>query len=369
MHLLYVHLQSDRSAKMFDRVGQQLGNYKIIHLIGRGGFAEVYLGEHLYLKNLAAIKVLYTRLAKDDMERFLAEARMLVRLTHPHIVRVLDFGVQEDIPFLVMDYAPHGTLRQRHPRGSLLPLPLIVQYVKQIADGLQFAHDARLIHRDIKPENMLLGRQDEILLSDFGIAITVLSSHMQSTRDMAGTITYMAPEQIQAHPRPASDQYALGVVVYEWLSGRPPFQGSFTEVAAKHALAPPPPLYTVVPGISREVEYVVMTALQKDPAKRFGSMRAFANAFEQACQADPTYISSPHTGMPPHPTRGEMYTPSAPVSIIPASPREFMQTPPGPPPVLSFPQTGAIPFTQPANPLNPSPAIPGSSPLFRTEAI
>src|SRR5437588_2761419 len=111
---------------MPDRVGQQLGNYRLLRLLGYGGFAEVYLGQHIYLKNLAAIKVLYSRLSKADLERFLIEGRTLVNLIHPHIVRVLEFGVEGDIPYLVMDYAPNGSLRQRYEKVSILPLPLIV---------------------------------------------------------------------------------------------------------------------------------------------------------------------------------------------------------------------------------------------------
>src|SRR3989441_1690156 len=208
---------------MADRVGQQLGNYRLVRLLGQGGFAEVYLGEHVYLETEAAIKVLQTQLAGEEIEQFRREARTIAHLIHPHIVRVLEFGVEGSMPFLVMDYAPNGTLRQRHPKGAALALPLIVAYVKQVADALQYAHDEKLIHRDIKPENMLLGRRNEILLSDFGIAIVAQSSRYQGTQDMAGTIAYMAPEQIQAHPRPASDQYSLAIVVYEWLTGERPF--------------------------------------------------------------------------------------------------------------------------------------------------
>jgi serine/threonine protein kinase len=115
------------------------------------------------------------------------------------------FGTEDKTPFLVMDYAPNGTLRQLHPKGTSLPLELIISYVKQIAAALQFAHNEKIIHRDVKPENMLVGARQEILLSDFGIALIAQSSRYQSMMDIAGTIAYMAPEQIQAHPRPASD--------------------------------------------------------------------------------------------------------------------------------------------------------------------
>src|SRR6266700_722682 len=172
---------------MTDRVGQQLGNYRLLRLLGHGGFADVYLGEHLYLRTPAAIKVLRTQLASNDLEHFLNEARTIANLVHPSIVRVLDFGVENNIPFLVMEYAPHGTLRQRYPRGTLLPLREIMPYVVQVATALEYAHSKKLIHRDVKPENMLLNPNNEILLSDFGLALMTESSHYENTQDVVGT--------------------------------------------------------------------------------------------------------------------------------------------------------------------------------------
>src|SRR2546429_354575 len=124
---------------MYDSVGQQLGNYYLVRLLGRGGFSNVYLGEHIYLKTQAAIKVLQMQLEDDEKDHFLHEARTIAHLVHPHIIRVLDFGVQNGLPFLVMDYAPQGTLRERHPNGTRLPLATIVEYVKQVALALQYA--------------------------------------------------------------------------------------------------------------------------------------------------------------------------------------------------------------------------------------
>src|SRR5437588_8838431 len=146
-----------------------------------------------------------------------------------------------------MDYLPNGNVRQRHPKGTVLPLLTIVSYVTQIASALQYAHDEKLIHRDIKPENMLLDRDNTLVLSDFGIALMVQSSRYQSTQEVAGTAAYMAPEQFQGHPQRASDQYALGVVVYEWLTGDRPFHGSFAEIASQHLFVPSPPLRAKVP--------------------------------------------------------------------------------------------------------------------------
>ncbi len=287
---------------MTDFVGKQLGNYRVIRLLGQGGFADVYLGEHIYLKTLAAIKVVQTRLTNEDVDTFLTEARMISGLVHPNIVRVLEFGREGTTPFLVMDYAPHGTLRQRHPRGSRLSPATIVPYVKQVAAALQYAHDRRLIHRDVKPENMLLGPNNEVLLSDFGIALLAQSSRYQSTQDVVGTVAYMAPEQFQGRPVPASDQYALGVVVYEWLTGDRPFHGSFAEIASQHMLAVPS-LREKVPMLSPVTEEVVRTALNKDPQARFMRVQAFANAFEQSVLASqgPQFQGLPASAQPQRP--------------------------------------------------------------------
>src|SRR6266699_345691 len=257
---------------MKDLVGQQFGNYRLTRLIGKGGFAEVYLGQHVRLNMQAAIKILHTHLADEDVEEFQREAQIIATLVHPHIVRVLDFDVRDGTPFLVMDYAPHGTLRQKYARGTRVPLAEVVASTIEIADALQYAHDQKLIHRDIKPENMLIGRHNEIILSDFGIALVAQSSRYQHTRDVVGTVAYMAPEQIQGKPRPASDQYSFAVVVYEWLCGVRPFSGTFTEVAVQHAVAPPPPLHEKLPSISPDVEQIVFTALAKDPQQRFASV-------------------------------------------------------------------------------------------------
>lgn len=275
------------------RAGQHLGNYRLVRLLGQGGFAEVYLAEHIHLNTQAAVKILNTHLAHEGIDGFRNEARMIAGLRNPHIVRVLDFGVQDSMPYLVMDYAPNGTLRQRHTKGSRLPLQVVVGYVQQIARALQYAHDQRLIHRDIKPENMLVGHNQEILLSDFGIALVAHSSQYQQTQNIAGTLAYMAPEQIQAHPRPASDQYSLGIVVYEWLGGQRPFQGTMTEVAIKHATAAPPPLRLFAPDLPPAAEHVVLTALQKDPHSRFPTALAFAQALEYASnQSSQSYMGN-----------------------------------------------------------------------------
>ncbi|HEX6482096.1 MAG TPA: protein kinase [Ktedonobacteraceae bacterium] len=321
---------------MADRIDQQLGNYHILRLIGRGGFAEVYLGEHVYLKTQVAIKILQAKVSnEDDMKGFLQEAQTIARLIHPNIIRVTDFGVDGETPYLVMDYAPNGTLRQRHPKGAVLPLPTIVTYVKQTASALQHAHNEKLIHRDIKPENMLLSRKDDILLSDFGIALAAQSSRYQSTQDVVGTVAYMSPEQIQGKPRPASDQYSLAIVVYEWVSGDRPFHGSFTELCTQHMFASPPPLREKVPSIHPLVEQVVSMALAKEAKQRFGSVQAFANALEQASnleQSKGIVLTAPPPPPPSKPVSSVSPTISASPSGEKQEPGPLQQPTPIPPP-------------------------------------
>src|SRR5436305_3762078 len=293
-------------ATMADRIDQQLSNYRLVSLLGQGGYAEVYLGQHVRLNQQAAIKVLHAHLNEQEAEHFQQEAQTIASLVHPGIVRVFDYDVQDGVPFLVIDYAPNGTLRRRYPKGSLIPLPVIVSAVKQVADALQYANEQKFILGDVKPENMLLGRRQEVLLSDFGLAALSHNTRSLSSQGTIGTLAYMAPEQIEGHARAASDQYALGVSVYEWLCGRRPFEGSVTEVMVQHLSMPPQPLRERMPAISPEVEQVVLRALSKDPKARFASVQDFATALEQASQ----YAFSPTAQIP-----GELPVPG----VVPAT--------------------------------------------------
>jgi basic membrane protein A len=277
-----------------NRLGQLLGEYRLVCWLGGGGFGDVYLGEQVRDHSQAAVKVLQVRLSNgEELKEFINEARTF-RLNHPNIVRLLDFGLgADDIPFLVMEYAPNGTLRSHHPKGSQLPLSTIVSYVVPLASALQYAHDLHIVHRDVKPENMLLGPHHEVLLSDFGIAAVAHSSRSLNTQEgVGGTLPYMAPEQFHGKPRPASDQYALGISVYEWLCGKRPFNGTAVEIAMQHMMAPPSPLREHVPTLSPEVEQVILTALAKDPKERFINIQAFATALTHASRSPQSSLSA-----------------------------------------------------------------------------
>ncbi len=277
------------------RVGQQFGNYRLLRLLGRGGFGEVYLAEHLYLQTQVAVKVLVAQTEQRVRDLIRTEARTHAGLSHQHIARILDFGFEQEVPYLVMTYAAGGTLRTRHPQGSRLSPRQVAFYVQQIASALQYAHGQKVVHRDVKPENVLLGPGNELLLSDFGIAVVAHQTHSLSEQEALGTLAYMAPEQAQGRARPASDQYALAVMAYEWLSGRLPFTGRSTaELVLQHLSEPPPKL--AWPQVSKGeergfvlFEQAVMRALAKDPHKRFPSVLAFAQSLEEACQEEEPY--------------------------------------------------------------------------------
>ncbi len=282
------------------RVGEQFGNYRLIQLLGVGGYAEVYLAEHIHLPNLQhAIKILTGAHLKDEKrDEFLVEAQTIskLQLLNPHIVQIKDFGVQPDpqganggTPYLVMEYAREKTLRHIYPRGTPVLLERILFYTQQIAEALQCVHDQtpKIVHRDIKPENILLRSLDHALLSDFGIAITGATSSqgVGRAKGLIGTATYMAPERLQGQTRRASDQYSLGIMVYEWLRGEPPFKGTDSEILVQHLKDQPPDLFPTCPHVTPEIEAVVIRTLDKDPEARYPSVQAFANALEKAVQA------------------------------------------------------------------------------------
>ncbi len=264
-------------------LGTILGDYRLTRRLGSGTFGTVYLAEQRTQQALAAVRILRMQaIQAEDLRGFLNEARV-IRLRHPHIMPVLDFGLsREQVPYLVMEYAAGGTLRARHPQGTRLALATVLTYTEQLASALQCAHDLRLIHRDLKPENVLLRTDGTLLLSDFGIAKVIEQTSLASSTASAGTPAYMAPEQSQGKPVVASDQYALAVMVYEWICGQRPFQGAPLEIMLQHRVDPPPPLTSLLPTLPLAIEQVVMQALAKDPAARFPRIQDFATALRSA---------------------------------------------------------------------------------------
>lgn len=265
---------------MVNRSGQQLGHYKLVRLIGRGGSADVYLARNLNLRSWCAIKILRMPLMHKGRRKFLEEARVAASLEHDHIVRVLDYDVQNGVPFIVMSYASNGSLRDYYPRGTRLNFSTILIYLEQIADALDYLHAKNFIHLDIKSENLLVGHNGEVLLGDFGI--TEIARKPSPTASRPGTLYYMSPEHLRGKPCKASDQYALAICVYEWLAGQFPFEGTSTEIRWQHLHDRPGSLRALAPDIPPAMERVVLRALSKDPMRRYPSVGAFVDAFREA---------------------------------------------------------------------------------------
>ncbi len=285
--------------------GKQIDRYAIVRLLGSGGMGDVYLAEDPRIGQQVAIKVIRTELSPYPDEHavqnaarlFQREAKAIVKLDHPHILPLYDYGEEHignaPVIYLVMPYRPEGSLtdwlRHRENKDLLTPLD-ITQLVSQAADALQHAHEHQVIHQDVKPSNFLVrARSDapthpDLLLSDFGIArlTTATSSVSQSIR---GTPAYMAPEQWEGEPVFATDQYALAVMTYELLTGKLPFQGGPGKMMYHHINTSPPPPSTINPQLSSDIDTVLIHALAKQPDQRFASMKAFANAFQQAAQS------------------------------------------------------------------------------------
>ena len=266
--------------------------YRILHMIGDGGMGRVYAGEHVTLRRKLAIKVLKSELnrVEANVERFLQEARAASTIAHPNVVDILDFGRVPGGPvYFVMEFLEGEDLAMLLRRQPRLPWSRVQQIVLQVARGLHAAHLCGVIHRDMKPANIFLVRRpdgsEHVKLLDFGIAKWVHSDGLGSITGQGsvfGTARYMSPEQASGLPVDGrSDIYALGVLMYEMLTGRVPFEGdNFMRVATQHINEPIVPLRAVAPdaGISEIVEALVMRALAKNPAERYPSMAEFEAA-------------------------------------------------------------------------------------------
>ncbi len=280
----------------------------MLRLIGQGNSSEVYLGEQPGLDHPVAVKLLHAWTGEREVQRFLTQAAMLSKLDHPHIIHIYDFGLtDDDIPYLVVSYAPHGTLRQHYPRGTRLPFGEVVNYVNQAAEALQYVHEHQLVHRDVKPQNMLLDASNEIILNDFGTT-TVSYSLVPNAVDFEGTILYAAPEQLEGRSLRRSDQYALAIMTHELLSGSWPFVGTFEEVARKHMFEQPPTLREKGIEVPLPIEEALQRALSKDPSKRFACIQDFATALNEACMQGET-LRLQQLQSPELPTRKQFRSP------------------------------------------------------------
>jgi serine/threonine-protein kinase len=262
--------------------------YELGDEIGHGGMADVYLAHDRLLDRRVAVKVLLPQFASDatNVERFRREAQAAAGLNHPHIVSVYDWGEEDDTSFIVMEYVPGDTLREiLESYGPLEPIDA-ARIAAEIADALSFAHSHGVVHRDVKPGNVLVTPQGQVKVTDFGIARADTSEPLTKTGSVLGTATYFSPEQAQGLPLDGrSDVYALGVVLYEMLTGVAPFTASSpVSVAYKHVREAPVPPSSLVPDLPDAMDRIVLTAMAKDVDERYASaqdLRADLLRFER----------------------------------------------------------------------------------------
>lgn len=285
---------------MADLEAIQFEHYEFIQHLGTGGMAEVYRvrQRHAFGREVA-LKVIKRGLAEDPLfrERFLREGQATARLSHPHILQLIELG-QEHGPdgerlFLVMPYVQDGTLRDLLAMmDGPLPIETISTLFPQLCDAVQYAHDQGVVHRDIKPSNILLLHEWHVLLADFGIALDTEDIRLTSTGVGLGTPEYTAPEQAMGRADRRSDIYSLGIVLFEMLTGRVPFTGGTPfEVLFKQTTAPVPRLRTVNPDLPKQLnrlDAVIQKALAKEPDERFQTARTLSEAFQTALASPPT---------------------------------------------------------------------------------
>ena len=275
------------------------GRYHIERELGRGGMATVYLARDTELQRLVAVKLLAQHLATEEqfLARFLREARLAGRLSHPNVVRVYDAGDADGRPFIVMEYVRGGSLAGTRALSATRVAPL----GEQACAGLQHAHDTGLVHRDIKPANLLLRDDGVLKIADFGIARAAESTRHTQVGTLLGTAAYLAPEQVAgADATPASDVYALGAVLYELLTGRTPYTfGSLAELAAKQMSGVITPVRDVAPSVPPELEAAVMHALAREPSFRPGSAAELAQELAGSDEQPTRPLSERPTFEPP----------------------------------------------------------------------
>ena len=312
---------------MADLTGQTLGKYQILDRLGRGGMADVYKGYQPGLDRYVAVKVMHAHLAEDAdfITRFKREAKSVAELRHPNIVQVFDFDVQGEIYYMVMEYIAGGeTLKQRMQALSAqhqrLPIEQTLDIMIKLSDALAYAHDKGMIHRDIKPANVLVPSLDRPVLSDFGIARLLGETGLTASGAMIGTPAYMSPEQGRGeHGDARSDIYSLGIVFYEMLTGKPPYDADTPfAIILKHINDPLVPPHTLIDPMPEAIERIVLKCLAKEPGDRFASMADLRDALRDAQssigreKATSTIAAAAATAVPIKP----------PLETVPAAPIE-----------------------------------------------
>lgn len=324
-------------------VGKTLGNYQVVELIGRGGMATVYKGYQSSMNRMVAIKVLAPQYSGDEpfVRRFKHEAHTIAQLEHTHILPVYDFGEQDGTLFIVMRYLEGGTLEDLIRPGGM-ELTEVYHLFGQVASALQYAHTRGVVHRDVKPSNLLIDSQGDAFLMDFGIAKLVESTEkLTGTGGVVGSPTYMAPEQCTSREVDArTDIYALGVLLFEMITGKPPFEAdNAMALMLKHVNDPAPRPSEFVPGLHQAVDAVILRAMAKDPVARYQSVGEMAEEFRKAVIAATGVASD---------TLAVLDMPGRPVAPSPPPVDRTIPSMPTPPPMAAAP---VAPITTKPNPL------------------
>ncbi|WP_161982508.1 serine/threonine protein kinase [Dictyobacter alpinus] len=272
---------------MQELINITIGHYHIERGLAKGGMSEVYLARDQRTQQIVAMKMV-RRSAGEYYERFRREARAMSQLHHPHILSAIDYGDYENWSYMVTPYIEYGTLSRRVSSEGLLSLDEASDILEQIAGALQFAHEKGMLHRDIKASNVLLKDGKYAYLTDFGL-VKSIEDNYSLTRSgfLIGTPEYMAPELVEDAASPASDIYALGVLIYQMVTGNVPFRGpNPVTIVMKHMRDQPVPPSQINSAVTPDVERVILQTLEKDPTRRFRTPKALANAFHQAYKVD-----------------------------------------------------------------------------------
>jgi serine/threonine protein kinase len=268
--------------------------YRLDKIIGEGGFAHVFLATDLLLGRLVAIKVMEESQIKDKdlLARFHKEAQAIAALDHPNILQIYDFGVDKGNPYLVMPYISGGTLAEHMKQGPFT-LDEIGVYLDQIGSALDYAHQRGIVHRDIKPGNLLMRPNGQLVLMDFGLVKLLQNAELPEQTAIVGTVAYMAPEQYYGLVSAASDIYMLGVLLYEMLAGKLPFEGNTDAMVVGHvhlalgSLSGRPTMRSVPPAVVHALDQVLAKVLAKLPVDRYPTCQALTSAYYNALKADP----------------------------------------------------------------------------------
>ncbi len=337
---------------MPDLIGKTVGKYRIVARLGRGGMAEVYKAYQPGLDRYVALKILHSYLADDAdfIGRFEREARAVANLRHPNIVQVFDFDVQDDLYYMAMEFVDGPTLKaelhERSRKGQIFSVEESARIMIALCDAIDYAHRHGMVHRDLKPANFMLTKEGRVLVLDFGIAKIVGATQYTVTGAVAGTPAYMSPEQGQGHRGDVrSDIYSLGVVLYEMITGRVPFDADTPfAIIMKHISDPLPLPRSINPDLPEAVESVILKALAKNPDDRFQSALDLANALRAAVglSAQDTLIHNPVQAIAPVPKVKELSPNDAVFTPFPTS---VGNIPPTAPPERTVFSGGSTPST------------------------